>query len=168
MKKLVLLRHAKSSWKDRSLGDHDRPLAKRGLETALLVGKYIRNSGLTPEFIVCSTAKRARQTLKLCLDKIEKKVKTVYTNNLYYSSVDTIVEIISKVSDKIDVLMLVGHNPDLENLVEYLTGKPFPFPKFNTAGLMVIEFDFNSWQDVDKLKGKVVLFKTPKMLNDKR
>ncbi len=166
MKKLILFRHAKSSWDDSTISDHDRPLAEKGIKTAPIMGKFAKKEKLIPDKIICSTAVRARQTLDLFIKTAGIKVETEYNECIYSQDKTKIIKIIQSQEDALRSIMIVGHNPDLEELVEYFTGETFPYPKFSTAGIAVLEFNVDSWKKVEEKKGKLVIFKSPKMLKN--
>lgn len=164
MKKIILLRHAKSSWDNIRLKDHDRPLAKRGEEASALVGKFLKEMKLIPDYIICSTAKRAKMTIELVLKVFDKKIKIDYNPLIYEDDTNDIIELISKTDESINTLMIVGHNPGIELLVEKLTHKLFPYTKFSTAGIAVVELNIDKWKKIKKTNGKLALFKSPKKI----
>jgi phosphohistidine phosphatase len=128
MKKLLLLRHAKSSWDDASLPDFDRPLNERGQRAAPLVGEFMRERKFHPDLIVCSPAKRTRETIALVLEAAAVEPPIRYDERIYEASVGHLLEIISQLEDDKTEVMLVGHNPGFENLLERLTGKTERMP----------------------------------------
>lgn len=164
MKKLILIRHAKSSWDDASIKDHDRILSERGLNDAPLVGKFLNKKNIIPDFVITSTAKRAAQTTEYVLKELDKDIRIRYDKNLYLTGSGKIIDIISKIEDDIKVLMVIGHNPDMPVLVERLTNKHFLHPKFSTAGVAIIDFEIESWSEIKSTHGNLELFITPKML----
>ena len=146
MKTLLLLRHAKSSWDDPSLADHDRPLNGRGKASAPMMGALILERGLTPQRIVTSSAKRARKTAKLVAEACEYGGAIQREPALYLAGPDAYLAAIHAVGDApVDRLMLVGHNPDMEDLIVLLTGQAARMP---TAALAVIELDVADWSQV--------------------
>ena len=167
MKELLLLRHAKSSWKDQNIEDFYRPLKERGKNDASIMGEYIKQTDLIPQYILCSSAIRTKETLDIILNKInfDNKIKIDYTNELYEADVFDILKVISQIENKFNKVMIIGHNPGMEETVLELTQKPFPFPKFSTCGLALIELNIDYWKDIKKVKGILKLFKSPKMFN---
>ena len=165
MRKLILIRHAKSSWDDSFIKDHDRTLSERGLNDAPLVGKFLNKKNIIPDLILTSTAKRASNTAELILNEIDdKNVKIQYDKNIYLTGPGKIIDIISKIEDNIKILLVVGHNPDMQMLVERLTNKHFSHPKFSTAGVAIIDFEIESWNEIKATHGVLEIFITPKML----
>ena len=165
MKKLILIRHAKSSWDDSFIKDHDRTLSERGLNDAPLVGKFLNKKNIIPDLILTSTAKRASNTAELILNEIDdKNVKIKYDKNIYLTGPGKIIDIISNIENDIKILVVVGHNPDMQMLVERLTNKHFPHLKFSTAGVAIIDFEIESWNEIKTTHGVLEIFLTPKML----
>ena len=146
MKTLLLLRHGKSSWQESGLADHERPLNKRGLRDAPRMGKLLKKKSLTPDVILSSTALRARTTAEVVSEKSKHRGEVLLDDRLYLASPETIVEILREVSpvDSTKV-MVVGHNPGLENIVRSLTGKSEFFP---TAALAQIELPLKDWSEL--------------------
>ncbi|MFO7584485.1 MAG: histidine phosphatase family protein [Anaerolineales bacterium] len=145
MKTLLLLRHAKSSWKDTLLGDHDRPLNGRGRDEAPLVGEYLRQHGLTPAFVAVSTARRAVQTAAEALSVIQYHGLVRTSRQLYLAEEDELFNIISRTPKRYPSLMVVAHNPGLEQLLEQLTGEFLPMP---TSCLAHIELAIETWREM--------------------
>ena len=162
MKTLLILRHAKSSWKYPELSDYDRPLNSRGKRDAPRMGKYLRQQGLIPDRILTSSAKRARKTA----NKVAKscgytgKVKKIAA---FYDAVPGIYfETLQALPDKYQSVMVVGHNPTMERLVNYLTGQIERMP---TAALAHIDLPIQQWEALDLYtKGTLVNLWTPKTL----
>ena len=162
MKTLFILRHAKSSWKYPELSDYDRPLNSRGKRDAPRMGKYLRQQGLVPDRILTSSAKRARKTA----NKVAKscgytgKVKKI---DAFYDAVPGVYfETLQALPDKYQRVMVVGHNPTMERLVNYLTGQIERMP---TAALAHIDLPIQQWEALDlDTKGTLVNLWTPKTL----
>ena len=144
MKKLLLLRHAKSSWEDSSLPDFERPLNERGRRAAPLVGKYMREQGLRPDVVLCSPAKRTRETIALVLKAAGIETEIRYDERIYEASAMQLIEIISQIEDEKSVAMLVGHNPGMENLLERLTGTAERMP---TAAFARVSLNCDEWRE---------------------
>ena len=120
---LYLLRHAKSSWDQPSLSDFDRPLAPRGREAAPRVARHMRDNNWRPELILCSPAERARQTLDLVLDVLDYDPEVRMVDGLYNFGDGTgLLNTIQQIGSECSDLMLVGHNPSMENLALKLAG----------------------------------------------
>lgn len=162
MKTLLILRHAKSSWNHPELSDYDRPLNGRGKRDAPRMGKHLRQEGLIPDRILTSSAKRARKTA----NKVAKasgytgKVKKLDT---FYDTVPGVYfETLQALSNKHQRVMIVGHNPTMEQLVSHLTGNVEQMP---TAALAHIELPIEHWESLNLYtKGVLANLWTPKTL----
>ena len=166
-KRLYLLRHAKSSWKQPELADHERPLAGRGRRAASAIARYLDEHGVAPALVLCSTARRARETY----ERIEPALAAAsvrYERQLYAASADTLHERLRSVPDGIDSVMLIGHNPAIEQLAHDLA-RPSPErraleTKFPTAALATLELACASWRDVDRGGAKLLYVVRPRDL----
>ena len=143
MKTLLLLRHAKSSWKEPGLRDFERPLNSRGREAAPVMGRYMRARKLRPDLILCSPAERARQTAALVAEAAGLGAKIRYDERIYEATAERLVEVVSQVEESCEQLMLIGHNPGLEDLVELLSGQE---PGMSTATIAVLTWE-GDWLD---------------------
>jgi len=151
MKYLLILRHAKSSWKDLNLADHDRPLNKRGKRTAPIMGQRLSIKNHLPEHIISSTAKRALKTAYIVANEINYDENHIETNrNLFHAYPEDMCEVISHCDDSINILMLVAHNPGLTMLANQLL-KSIKFENIPTAGLVTIALDINHWNEINNL-----------------
>jgi phosphohistidine phosphatase len=155
MKKLLLLRHAKSSWDDASLPDFERPLNERGLRAAPLIGKFMREQKIRPGLVICSPATRTRQTIALALEAAGIETEVRYDERIYEASAIGLFEIISQIEDDKTEVMLVGHNPGFENLLKHLTGETKPMP---TATLARIIFNSEKWNEAAPKSGRLEFF----------
>lgn len=142
MKRLFLLRHAKSSWGDPSLADFDRPLNERGLRAAPLVGRLMRERKVRPDLVLCSPAERARQTAALVTGAAGLKAPLRYDERIYDATKAQLLAVIRDAGDDVRELLLVGHNPGLEELLELLTGEARRMP---TAALASVRLDADDW-----------------------
>jgi len=145
MKKLLIMRHAKSSWKDSDLVDQERPLKKRGLKDSAYIGKVLKNKELIPDKIISSNAVRAADTAAIVADKCGYKKKIDYTDKLYMVESGAILELIHGQPDSIKVLMVIGHNPGMEALVQVLSRK---VESLSTASVAYFQADIKSWKDL--------------------
>jgi len=161
MKTLYLLRHAKSSWKDETLRDFDRPLKGRGRKAAELMGQVLAEEKLGSALVISSPAVRARETTELVLESAGLKVEPRFEERIYEADVRTLLALVRAISDSSGVALLVGHNPGFENLLDYLTGDARQMP---TAALAKIEFDVESWSEVSEESGRLEMFVTPREL----
>jgi phosphohistidine phosphatase len=145
MKRLLVLRHAKSSWKHHDLKDHDRPLNKRGMRDAPRMGRLMREEGVVPEWAFSSTATRARVTLDHALEESGASCEAHRVADLYLAAPADIVEVLRGIPEPHSRALVVGHNPGMEDLVEGLTGEEVTFP---TAALAVIDCEIEAWSDL--------------------
>lgn len=161
MKTLILVRHAKSSWKDSSLADIDRPLNKRGKRDAPFMGALMKKENILPDLLLSSPAKRACTTAKIFAEELGlKKIDVVTDEQIYLSSASELIDVINEIEDKYNKVMMFGHNPGFTTLNNYLTDHYVD--NIPTCGISVIEFDLNSWQDVSAGTGKLVQYEYPK------
>ncbi len=147
MKTLLILRHAKSSWKQPGLDDHDRPLNQRGKRDAPRMGQLLRIQSLLPDVILCSTAKRARKTAEKLIESSGFSGSCELHGDLYAAAPSDYIHSVSRLSDELQCAMVIGHNPGLEELLERLTGD---YERLPTAALAQVELDIKSWRDVGK------------------
>jgi phosphohistidine phosphatase len=152
MKKLLLLRHAKSSWADSSLPDFERPLNERGQRAAPLVGKFMRERQLRPDLIISSPAKRTRETIALVLDAARLETETRYDERIYEATLARLLEVVSQIEDDKREVMLVGHNPGFENLLERLTNESERMP---TAALALVTLNAEKWDEAAAKGGRL-------------
>ncbi len=117
MKWIFVLRHAKSSWDDPSIDDHERPLAPRGRRAAALIAAYIRKNEVAPELVLCSTAQRARQTLESIRHALGKGASVRFESALYLVSAGELIDRVKRINDAISSVMLIGHNPGLADFL---------------------------------------------------
>ena len=146
MKTLLILRHAKSSWSDDSVSDHDRPLNDRGKRDAPRVGELLRELNLVPERILSSTAKRARKTAAKVAKASGFAGEAAELPELYLASPSTYRAALRNLPDAVASALFVGHNPGLEGLLMELTGRHEHLP---TAALAHVELDVSRWSEVD-------------------
>jgi phosphohistidine phosphatase len=165
MKRLFLLRHAKSSWSDARLADFDRPLNERGLRAAPLMGRYMRERQIRPDLILCSPAERARQTAALLAEAAGLPTPPRYDERIYEATAARLVEVVAQADEGAGSLLLVGHNPGLEELLELLTGETRRMP---TAALACIELDADKWATLAQRSGRLEWQVKPKELEDRR
>ena len=170
MKTLILMRHAKSAWDAGQIADHDRSLSSRGRETAPLMGAWMVEQKLKPDMVLCSTATRVAETLALLRPTLPDKIDVKEKEALYMALPREILAVISKVKDKVDTLLVLGHNPGIGSLAHWLAGQGDKRAlermrdKFPTAGIAVIDFDIAAWRELDGEQGTLRQFMTPKDL----
>jgi phosphohistidine phosphatase len=132
---LYLLRHAKSSWDDPGLDDHDRPLAPRGVRNAAALAEHLRAGQIVPELVLCSTAQRARETLAALLPAFDGETEILVERGLYGASAGELLERLHAVPEAVASTMVVAHNPGLEELAARLAGDEAP-ERLPTAALV--------------------------------
>jgi phosphohistidine phosphatase len=166
---LYLFRHAKSAWDDPSLADVDRPLAPRGERAAPAMAAYMKAQGLHPDLVLCSAARRTHDTWALMAGTLGQP-RTTYLDEVYEAEASALAAAIRRAPAGARRLMLIGHNPGLEDLALSLIAsgdrdaRKALAEKFPTAALAVIEFDIESWRDLAPATGRLTLFMTPKRL----
>jgi phosphohistidine phosphatase len=165
MKTLLLLRHAKSSWKEQDLPDRDRPLNKRGRNDAPRMGKLLKDEDLIPDLIVSSTAVRAKKTAELVAKACKYKGKIVLDHSPYGAEPGAYIKILEGLSDKNMVALVVGHSPSVEETVGLLTGSLDVI--MPTCALAKITLPIQNWAELKKLKikGKLLKVWKPKELS---
>jgi phosphohistidine phosphatase len=170
VKSLLLLRHAKSSWDDTSLADADRPLAPRGKKAAARMGRYLFEFVGVPAVVLCSTAVRARETWERIAAAAPAPVEARMLEELYMASPERLLGILGRLPDAADRVLVVGHNPGLEQLAQLLCregdGKSLArmTEKFPTAALAEVELDIPRWWDIAPGRGRLRRFVAPKDL----
>jgi phosphohistidine phosphatase len=163
MKTLLILRHAKSSWKDEDLSDHDRPLNKRGKRDAPRMGKLLRERPLVPDLIVSSTAKRARKTASKVAKQCGYEGVIELTGDLYLAAPEQYLQVLCGVPDHIECVMIVGHNPGAEDLLAQLTGQSAHLP---TAALAHVKLPIDNWSELGAdTQGELAEFWCPRDLD---
>ena len=167
MSDLFVLRHAKSSWDDPELGDHDRPLAPRGRRAAKAMGGHLRRERIAPDLVLCSSARRTRETLDRIAPALGDDVAVSVEADLYAASADELLERLRTVDDDVESVMLIGHNPGLEQLALGLAGSGDELPdlrrKFPTGALATLSFA-GRWRDLALGSAELTDFVKPKQL----
>ena len=161
MKTLLILRHAKSSWKDMSLPDHDRPLNKRGKRNTRLMGALLEEEGIVPELILASTAVRARETAARVATAAGFEGELRLQPELYHAAPDAYLDLLATLGDGLERVMVVGHNPGLEKLLTETTGVHERFP---TSALAQVEYEIDHWYQVIDHRGRLVHLWRPREL----
>jgi phosphohistidine phosphatase len=172
---LVLFRHAKSAWPD--VADHDRPLARRGIRDAPVMGRWLREAGLLPGQVLCSTARRARETWQFAQAGLAATPPVTFDARIYEGAATDLLAVLRKVPPATGTLLLIGHNPAIEDLALLLTAAPSaaagPGPggaapgdlermrsKFPTAAIAVLEFP-GTWPSLAPGRARLTAFVTP-------
>lgn len=150
MKTLLLLRHAKSSWSNPGLADIDRPLNKRGKQDAPRIGSLLRELDLIPDLIICSPAVRARKTANAVSIESGYEGEIDINEDYYYGDTEAFIESFYSLPKEIDCVMIVGHNPSLEEFLYDLTGESARMP---TSALAQVLLPIDDWFELDICTG---------------
>ena len=142
MKSLLIMRHAKSSWDNSHVADHDRPLNRRGQEDAPRVGRFLLREELVPDLIISSTAERALATAEAVALASDYAAAIITTRNLYHAGPEEIVEVVRRRAGDAGRLLVVGHNPGMEELLSELTGV---YERFTTANVAHLTPSIDDW-----------------------
>ncbi len=165
-RRLILLRHAKSAWPD--VPDHDRPLAPRGHRDAPAAGRWLRKSGDIPDRVVCSTARRARETWELAGEKLRAEPEVVFEPRVYGTGSAGLLDLVRETPPSVRTLLVVGHDPAMRELTLELAGAPpgrdarvaRVEAKFPTAAIAVLEFK-GTWPELGPGQAELTDFATP-------
>lgn len=171
MRTLLLLRHAKSSWDNPKLIDFDRPLNPRGRRDAPRMGVAMRRDGHVPDRVLCSTARRTRDTWALVEPQLSTDARVTYLDRIYDATPDTLLDVVRNACPDTRTLLLVGHNPGIEMLAMRLIGPGSAAEpvsqvqeKFPTTALAVLRFETDRWDGVAERSGALTTFVRPKDL----
>ena len=166
MRRLTLIRHAKSDWNDPDLSDFERPLNGRGKRAAPLMGQYLASGALAPDCLVSSPARRARKTARLIAEEIGiEKADILYEYNIYEAKVGTLISVINAFPDHSSPA-LIGHNPGLSELGLWLC--PAAPGWLKTCAVLILELDIDSWSDLRPACGTIVEYTYPKKVLGKK
>jgi phosphohistidine phosphatase len=164
MKRVYLLRHARSSWKDTELPDHDRPLAGRGKRAAKAIFQHMRAQELEPELVLCSTARRARETLERIEPALGRAPVRV-EGELYGATAGELLARLRRLPDDVRSVLVIGHNPGMHELALELAGpEPELEGKFPTAALATLTFDGSAWGELGPGAAELVELTRPRDL----
>ncbi|MEP6830618.1 MAG: histidine phosphatase family protein [Rhizomicrobium sp.] len=174
MKRLYILRHAKAAPGDPGQDDHARALTLRGIADAEAVARHLHKNGAAPDRVLVSTSARTVQTADLVLRELQIPPRADYRDALYLAEPGKILAMIQALPPKTGAVMVIGHNPGLEELATLLAREPVRRKererrdvleeKFPTCALAVLDFDINRWRDIQPGEGKLVEFVRPKDL----
>jgi phosphohistidine phosphatase len=171
MKTLILMRHAKSAWDDPHQKDIDRPLSVRGRKTAPRMGGWLELEKYRPDVVLCSSARRTRDTLELLKPSLPANAAFEYVQALYMAAPREMLTELAKVPTKARTAMLLGHNPGMASLAVLLAGAGGDeqalanmHSKFPTAAIAVLAFDAKEWSGVVPGSGKLLAFMRPRDL----
>ncbi len=160
MKTLYLIKHAKSDWSVPGESDMERGLTKKGLKSIKTISSYLSISGNQPDVILSSCSLRAQETTNILAENIKFTGPKYYLQDLYSSSPELIKEIIMAQDDKLSKMFIVGHNPQISELVFMLTDEHIG--KMPSLGVIAIDFDIETWSELEEKKGEIDFFINPK------
>ena len=161
--KLIIVRHAKSSWVSGAASDHERPLAPRGTRAALTIGNWLAAHGHAPASVICSSALRTRQTLEIMQPCFPEPPEVRFEPGLYHAGSARIANILRRAL--VTPVMLIGHNPGIGSFAqEMLAAHPAhaDFVRYPTAAATVCSFSVSTWQDVRPGSGRLITFTVPR------
>ena len=172
MKKLILLRHAKSSWKDASLSDHDRPLNSRGKASAPVIGRWLVEGEHRPDIVLCSSSHRTCQTALLLKEAMPGLPDAIIEDDLYHASPGMMLARLRQLPSTSATAMIIGHQPGLSTLTRMLAdgteGRRCrrAYEHFPTAAAAVLELECGEWVECDYQKARFIDFAKPRELMD--
>lgn len=162
-RRLILTRHAKSSWDDPAMDDHARPLNERGRRAARELGDFLASRGFEPEEVLCSTALRTRETWdRVAGAVLESRPAVQYIDALYHASPDVMLSVLKTAVQP--TVMMIGHNPGIAELAAMLPARPIynpDFRKYPTCATLIIDFQIDDWSQVAAGQGAMLEFFTP-------
>lgn len=161
MKTVLLLRHGKSKRGPEYETDFERPLAKRGRRDAARMGEFLAEQDLLPDVILCSPAKRARETAERCADAADYQGEIRYEESLYDGNEESYLELLWSLDDAIGRVLFVGHNPTTEAVIETLSRR---YARMPTAALARVDFDTDLWVELFDVGGRLVWVQVPRAL----
>lgn len=174
MKTLGLFRHAKSDWHDPRARDFDRPLNARGRKGAALMGRHIRDHGIAWRRVISSPAIRCAETIELACHAVGQPVAVNWDRRIYLASSATLLDLLREQDDAADAILMVGHNPGLEDLIFDLVPDDGSSPlrdvveaKFPTAAYAVMEMEIDRWADLSERSARLVHLMRPRDLDSK-
>ncbi len=154
MKTILLMRHAKSSWNNPHLTDHDRPLNKRGEHDALRMGEWLNQNNIVPDMLLCSTATRAKMTAEGFLETCAFDGKVQYLQSLYHGGPEDYFDALIALPEDIEYPMIIGHNPGMEYFLDLLCNVQEHMP---TAAIAVIQLSIHNWSEInDDVEGQLI------------
>jgi len=163
MKTLLLLRHGKSSWSNDDLADHERPLKKRGIRDSERIGSLIKEEEIIPDVVFCSTAKRAKDSAQIVTESCGFDGDIIYDRTLYHGYSSDFIELLLGLENNEQIVMIVGHNPGLEEFLSELIDEEEWLP---TAALAQVSLKINGWIELDEYtQGELLNLWRPRELN---
>ena len=161
MKNLYLVRHAKSSWKFAALDDFERPLNKRGRKNAPFMGNVLKKLKVAPDLVISSPANRAATTARIIAAAINFPLENIrYNETVYKFSENALIPVVQQIDDAVKKAMIVGHNPAINGLANYIGDQPIG--NIPTCGAYCVRLDITSWIEISERCGKLEFFEFPK------
>lgn len=160
MKKLVLIRHAKSDWSNPFLDDFLRPLNKRGEINAPFMAKVLEKKDIKPDLIISSPSIRTKQTLEYFIKEFNYNDEVKLEESIYEAPYENLLKVIKDILNSHKTVFLIGHNPGLCDLTNFLVDKSFE--NIPTCGIVEIDFDVKNWKDISKENSNLISFEYPK------
>ncbi|MEA2781181.1 MAG: phosphohistidine phosphatase [Rhodospirillaceae bacterium] len=168
MKRLFLMRHAKSDWAGSGVVDFERPLSRRGRRAAPAMGRYMRRQKLIPDLALCSTARRAIETWEGLASQLKTSVPLMSSKRLYLAAPGEILKQIQGLTEDINSVLIIGHNPGLHSLALHLTGRGDAdsrtrlASKYPTGAVAILDFPVTYWGDLAAGEGELSCFVAPR------
>lgn len=160
VRNLILVRHAEATQGGAGAKDIERELTAKGHRDAPRIGRYFYENQILPDMILCSTAQRAQSTAELMAEQLKYELSQLsYVEELYNASVRTLLSTVNQADDTWNTLLLVGHNPAISYLSEYLSGEAIG--SMEPGGYVQMEFEVDSWKEVSQDSGKFIIYQTP-------
>jgi phosphohistidine phosphatase len=172
MKRVILMRHAKSSWSDPQLDDHDRPLSKRGRKSAPVMAKWLAKQGPLPDRILCSTSQRTRETVRRMRKAVRALPEPELCEGLYFAEPETILRHLQNLPQDCQCALVIGHQPDMGlalRLLDPTASAPAlrrAYGHYPTAAIAVLEADVADWREIGADKARFIAFAAPRELMD--
>jgi phosphohistidine phosphatase len=172
MRRLMLLRHAKSDRSDPGARDHDRVLNTRGRDAAPRIGAYMASHALVPDLVICSTATRTRETWQLASTAFGTPPRVLYDERIYRNDPRILLEIVKATKANVHALLLIGHNPSMQMFADLMAASGHGDArqrlreKFPTAALAVIDFAVDDWDRIHPHSGRLDRLITPRLLDE--
>ncbi|MCE5305270.1 histidine phosphatase family protein [bacterium] len=166
MKRLILIRHSKSNWDDSDVDDYNRSLSKRGARDANFMSELLAKKIDKPDLIITSPATRAVKTAEFFADAFDIDDEKIISDiGIYERGSKYIIQLLKDLDNSIQSVMIIGHNPDITTLSNYLSGEYYD--NIPTTGIIGIDFSIQSWSDLESKQGKLILYETPKKYSKK-
>lgn len=161
IKRLTLLRHGKSSWRDPDLTDFERPLNKRGRRDAPIMGQSLAKRDFAPDLVLVSPALRARLTSEIIAEQLGiEKSKLSFDRNIYMASLEELIDLLRSIDEQSQDVLLIGHNPGITDLANYLVDGCIE--NVPTCGVFSVALPITNWQNLERAAGTLLFYDYPK------